>query len=86
MRLAIVLVAVGLAACQASHVVLPVVEPPAPVVRVKKILITTTVDDAVILCVEVTEEMRMDRLLGPEACGPTVGELRKEFARLSTAN
>lgn len=87
MRLAIVLFALSLASCQSQHVARPVFAPIAPVSHVTKILITTTVDDAVRLCVEVTPEMRIDfLLLTSEVCGFSVGELRKEFAHLSNAN
>ncbi len=85
MRLAIVLLALGLASCQTQHTAPVVVLPDAPT-RVVKVMIPATVDDSAAFCVEVTEEMRMERLLGPEVCGPSVGELRREFARLSNAN
>lgn len=95
MCLAIVLFALSLASCSllmnsaCSRTVLPAVAPP-PIelegVRVTKIVIAEDVDDRAILCVQVTSEMRLERIVGPEVCGFSVGELRREFAHLSNAN
>lgn len=84
-RLAIVVFAVGLASCQGQHVAPVVVIPDVPT-RVLKVTIPATIDEEAFVCIEVTSEMRAERVLGLEVCGPTVGELRKEFARLSNAN
>lgn len=89
MRLAIVLFAVGLASCQSQHVQFPAVAPP-PIelegVRVTKIVIDVDVDGGAMLCVKVTPEMRMERILGAELCGYTIGELRSQYSHLSNAN